>query len=309
MSLNSKLSATDIAIEKMSKNTQKEIIKEFSRALKEMRGSLGLYYEKYSKDGVLTYSEMAKYNRLKALNDELSKKLASVYKSNGKNIKGLLENVYNEAYLGAGYAIETEAMVNLKFAMINMDTITASIENPISGLTLSERLEKHRGDIIINIKSEVTQGLIRGEGYSKIAKRIKSKLDGDASKSIRVAQTETHRVLNQGRLQAGIKADAMGVKMLKVWDATLDSKTRNSHQSLDGKKIGVNDYFNSSIGGHGLVPGSLGLAEDDINCRCAIRYEIDGLSPKLRATRDENNKTVLIPSMNYMDWKALKGIK
>ena len=87
MSLNSKLSATDLAIEKMSKNTQKEIIKEFSRALKEMRSSLGLYYEKYSKDGVLTYSEMAKYNRLKALNDELSKQLDKVYKSNGKGIK------------------------------------------------------------------------------------------------------------------------------------------------------------------------------------------------------------------------------
>jgi len=308
MSLNSKLSATDIAIEKMSKNTQKEIIKEFSKALKEMRSSLAMYYEKYSKDGTLSYSEMAKYNRLKALNDELSKKLDKVYKSNGKGIKGLLHNVYNEAYLGAGYAIETEAMINLKFAMINMDTITASIENPISGLTLSERLEKHRGDIIINIKSEVTQGLIRGEGYGKIAKRIKSKLDGDASKAIRVAQTETHRVLNQGRLEAGIKADAMGIVMLKVWDATLDSKTRNSHQSLDGKKIGVNENFKSDIGGYGLAPGSLSNASDDVNCRCSMYYEIDGLSPKLRATRDEQGKTILIPSTTYPEWKKFKNI-
>ena len=308
MSLNSKLSATDIAIEKMSKNTQKEIIKEFSRALKEMRSSLGLYYEKYSKDGVLTYSEMAKYNRLKALNDELSKKLATVYKSNGKNIKGLLENVYNEAYLGAGYAIETEAMINLKFAMINMDTITASIENPISGLTLSERLEKHRGDIIINIKSEVTQGLIRGEGYGKIAKRIKSKLDGDASKAIRVAQTETHRVLGDARETGFQKAQDMGIELKKVWDATLDNKTRSSHQSLDGQVADKDGYFH--IDGYASKsPSNFSIAYLDISCRCSVRAEIDGLSPKLRATRDDNNKTVLIPQMNYMDWKKLKGIK
>ena len=308
MSLNSKLSATDIAIEKMSKNTQKEIIKEFSRALKEMRGSLAMYYEKYSKDGVLTYSEMAKYNRLKALNDELSKKLASIYKSNGKNIKGLLENVYNEAYLGAGYAIETEAMVNLKFAMINMDTITASIENPISGLTLSERLEKHRGDIIINIKSEVTQGLIRGEGYGKIAKRIKNKLDGDASKAIRVAQTETHRVLGDARETGFQKAQDMGIELKKVWDATLDAKTRSSHQSLDGQVADKDGYFHAE-GYTSKSPSNFSVAHLDINCRCSVRAEIDGLSPKLRATRDENNKTVLIPQMNYMEWKELKGIK
>lgn len=236
MSLNSKLSATDIAIEKMSKNTQKEIIKEFSRALNETRSSLAMYYEKYSKDGTLTYSGMAKYNRLKALNDEVSNKLASVYKANGKDTKELLKSVYNESYLGTSYAIESETSVNSKFVMVNMGTINSAIENPISGLTLSERLEKHRSDIIINVKSEITQGLIRGEGYGKIAKRIKGRFDGDASKAIRVAQTETHRILNQSRLDAGIRADELGINMLKVWDATLDAKTRNSHQSLDGVK-------------------------------------------------------------------------
>jgi len=43
---------------------KRELLPVYKESLDEIRGQLGLLYEKYARDGKLSYSEVQKYNRL-----------------------------------------------------------------------------------------------------------------------------------------------------------------------------------------------------------------------------------------------------
>ncbi|MDF2790811.1 MAG: hypothetical protein K0S80_3912, partial [Neobacillus sp.] len=229
----------------------------------------------------------------------------------GKNAKTLeqsLKDIYELSYYSTGFSIETEAQVNIGYMPVSQDIVVASIQNPISGLTLTERLEKNRVNLIYSIKQELTQGLILGESYQKMAKRLQTAFEGDAAKSIRVAQTESHRVKNMGRFDSMQVAQAKGINMKKKWVSTLDKKTRRTHQHLDGKEIGLEEKFKSS-GSEALYPGSFiggKSAKENINCRCTYISVIAGYEPTVRAERGENGKTKVINYTTYDEWKKAK---
>lgn len=299
MSLDKNFKDADKAVSLMTEASKKELIKAYSTSLNTIRSTMSMIYEKYSADGVLSYADMTKYNRLITLEDDIKLELTNLSNINGKTIKKLSADVYEESFFRTAFAIEYEAQAKLAYGMINPKIIEASVQNPISGLTLNERLIKSRNNIIINIRQQITQGLIQGESYPKMAKRIKTTLEGDASKALKVAQTEAHRVQQEGRLASMDHAEGKGVIMVKVWTATLDERVRNTHAELDGKKVGTDEYFEVR-GLSAKAPGLFGDASEDIGCRCTIRAEIDGYGPELRRSREEGT----IPYTTYKEWKG-----
>jgi hypothetical protein len=301
MDINNKLSQADKFLFKMQADTEKELVKAYSLSLKNIRGELQSIYNKFGDD--VTYGDMQKFNRLSSLEKQIMAELTSLHKLNAKTLNNSLYDQFATSYLYTGFALETGTQVKLSYNLLNPKVIEASINNPISGLTLSDRLQKNRQDIIYRIRGDITQGLIRGQGYNKTAQTIKSTLESDLSKAIRVVATESHRVQQDGRYQSMQYAESKGIEMVKVWDATLDGKTRDAHQSLDGTKLPMDEDFVSSEGGRGQIPGSMNNATDDVNCRCSIRTEILGYSPEVRKARDDNGDSVLIQYTTYDDWK------
>lgn len=84
----------------------------------------------------------------------------------------------------------------------------------------------------------------------------------------RIVRTEVIGASNQGALESYTQA---GVER-KGWLATRDERTRDTHISAeedyrDG--IGINEDFVVGAG-RGPAPGQMGVAEEDINCRCAV---------------------------------------
>jgi hypothetical protein len=299
------------AVEALTKKAEKEIVKNYKIALKDLKARIALLHEKYAVEGVLTYAEMAKYNRYDELIKSINANLKDITGKNAKLIKGLAAEAYQESYYRTAFFLESGVQAKLGYGLINPDTIKAAVQNPISGLTLNQTLEKNRANIILKIRQEVTQGLIKGEPYSKMAKRFTDTLGGDAYKATRVAQTEAHRCMTEGTLQSGHHAAERGVDMLKVWDATLDGKTRDSHQALDQQKVGVDDDFTSPVtGATGPGPRLMGDAAEDCNCRCSTRFEIKGYAPSKRYAREEEGKRgKVIEYTNYEDWSKAKGLK
>ncbi|WP_424765701.1 phage minor head protein [Paenibacillus sp. sgz302251] len=299
--INDKFAEADKLSEKLISSTEKELVKQYSLSLKNIRSQLQAIYEKFGDD--VSFADMQKFNRFNSLEKAIMDEIKFLYKANAKALNESLFEQFAESYYRTAFALETGKQVALAYTLLNPDVIKAAIINPVSGLTLPERLEKNRTDIIYRIKSDIAQGLIQGEGYSKMAKRVKETLEGDVSKAIRVVQTEAHRVQQEGRLQSMKHAESKGVNMVKVWDASLDSRTRSSHRKLDGVKVGLDDDFTSPSGGKGKIPGSLGSAKDDVNCRCSVRTEIISYEPTVRRARDERGKSVLIPYTTYDEWE------
>lgn len=310
--LEDNLNNFDRDADKLTAEVEKELIKAYSRTLKDIKAYLAEIYDKYGTADSLSFWELQKYNRILVLEDALKKRLQELTGKNANTLEQTLKDIYELAYYGTGFSLDQQVFddlgTNIGYVTVNEETVIQSIQNPISGLTLNERLEKNRINLVYSLKQELTQGLILGESYQKMAKRLQTLFEGDAAKSIRVAQTESHRVKNSGRFDSMQLAQSKGIILKKRWISTLDTKTRRTHQHLDGKEVNLDKPFVSN-GYEAMYPGSFGIAKEDINCRCTYISVIDGYEPKVRASRGEEGKTKVIKYTTYEDWKKanIKG--
>lgn len=259
--------------------TERSIRRTYRELVKKVLAELGVIYQSYEKDGILTYEEMMKYDRLKKFINSLTEHVNVMSKEARVEITTLLSESYLFSYQWMGWAIEREAHKKLQYTTLKLEQIKRAINNPITGLTLSETLEKNRRDIISKIQQNVTQSLVRGSTYKEIASELNKVFDNDYKKSIRVARTETHRVREQGALDSAKYANKKGVVMMKKWRNMKDSRVRRTskanHLKMDNVKIPVDALFNLGNGEYGEAPGNTGYAHHDINCRCILVYEID----------------------------------
>lgn len=158
------------------------------------------------------------------------------------------------------------------------------------------------------IKAAIMRGVLTGEHPTKIASRIKGIYTGSEAgspykRAVRIAQTEAGRVMNEAALEQIRSCNAAGVKVRKRWDATLDSKTRDSHRKVDGEVVDQDAKFSNGL----KRPGDGGAAES-INCRCCITPVLDGFEPDA-PMRLDNETGELVPYMRYEEWAKEGGLQ
>lgn len=264
-------------IGQLLKGGEKDVAKKYAKALTEIRSILAKQYDKYEQGGELTLAEMLKHDRLKKMIQEINFLLKTHYKDIYKQMEKILGGAYEDGFYMTAWAVETETKTKLGYTSVRPETMQAMINNPVAGLTLNERLEQMRVNIIYKIQQEVTQGLHKNETYSTMAKRLKLALEGDTVKAMRIVRTEGHRVQESAKHDAASHAHSNGVVMMKQWNSLEDSRVRATknanHRILDKVKIKQDQSF-QGLGGYGPAPGQMGSASEDINCRCFLTYEV-----------------------------------
>lgn len=216
---------------------------------------------------------MSKYNRLKVFEREIISILSGITRDNAKIVKAGLKNVYKESFDITKDAIQSKINKTIR-GVIKDDILELSLQNPISGLTLNKRLERNRAGIITTINEQITQGLVKGESYRQMSDRIKGRLEGDATKAVRIVRTESHRVMEDGKYDSLNYASNQGVDMEKTWLTAGDEAVRSKHKSMNDKSVKFDQDFILPDGARGQRPGSIGVAEHDINCRCIFIIDI-----------------------------------
>jgi SPP1 gp7 family putative phage head morphogenesis protein len=294
----------DKYLDDLISKAEKDIDKVYLKRLEALYDQLASMYRKYSVNGELNYTDMTKYNRLKKELALIVEKLHGDYKQLAKMIRDLQVNQYIENYFRTAYLFEFTAQQNLGFEPINMAAIQSAIQNTIPELSISAVLERNRDDIVRRISIEITQGLLAGETYSEMAKRIERVIGFGAKKSRAVARTEAHRAQIQGRMDSAKQA-SKHITLKKMWDATLDRETRKAHRKLDGTIKELDEDFVSINGGKGPAPSFMRNASDDINCRCSLIFTIGNEWPEVKRARLEDGRTIVIPYTTYDDW--IKG--
>lgn len=90
-----------------------------------------------------------------------------------------------------------------------------------------------------------------------------------------IAITEGNKAMNAGRAeftrQLIERGDAPPDAVEITWDANDDDRTRNSHASLNGRRVRFGERFSNGL----RWPHDDGPASETIRCRCTGRYEID----------------------------------
>lgn len=290
----------DEYLEKLLEQREKEIDRIYLDQLKAIREQIAEMYERYAKGETLTYADMMKYNRLEKQLELIREELQKIYKEVGQVIFKSIEEQFLENYFRTAYLLEYEAQQKMGYGRSIPDVVEEVIQNPIAGLTLNEILEKNRQAITWRIRQEVTQGLIAGESYQKMAQRIREVLGSDRNKALTVVWTEAGRAQILGRLKAIEKAEEY-FKVERVWNATLDRRTRPTHRALDGQKADEEGYFHFR-GLRAKGPHLWGVARMDIRCRCTVRVQILGEEPRVRRARKDDGPSEIIPWTSYEDW-------
>lgn len=143
--------------------------------------------------------------------------------------------------------------------------------------------EKHSADKVKGI-ADTTRERIRNAITRSIEDRDSRGIAGvvqdvagmSPARAETIARTEGHTASMVGQAESmDSLSEELDIKMVKVWIATSDDRTRQTHSDADGQRVGQHESFD--VGGESLdFPGDPnGSPEEIINCRCVVAYEPD----------------------------------
>ena len=220
-------------------------------------------------------------------------------------------DVFAENYNYAAYELEKKAAVS--FNIYNDKTVAKLLkENP---KMLPEWKIHERKDYAWNrqkVENCITQGIIQGEGIDQITDRLVDSLITQNENRMRTfARTAVTGAQNAGRQAQMEDAEEEGIKLKKQWVATLDDRTRDTHQRLDGQEKPVDEPFKVD-GMEIMYPGDPSAEPELVyNCRCTMIQIFDGVERKsTRRAYDEDEEGIrssyLVEDMTYTEWKEWK---
>lgn len=278
------------ALDKLEKQGQSKVDKVFNNRLKELLAQVSELMRKYGGTENSIWTEVNRYNRFKKELALIEKEMGANYKEVIEELEKLNRDLYMTKYLMYGYLItqfvgEDE---DVGFSLPPKSVIDKALINPVELLTLPKVLERDRNDAIYRISVALTEGLIAGESYAKVAKRLENAVGINRRKALATARTEGSRVRAQASIDLEESEVGQRVKLKKVWLSSLDLRVRASHRKLDGQVADKDGYFHY----HGYKakgPSLWPLAELSINCRCSTILLVNDKLPSVRRGRDYNN--------------------
>lgn len=227
-----------------------------------------------------------KYGRMDKLNDlvgEEAKKAAiadiSNIEVNGVKLYTTQYNGYAWAY-SQGYALPITGGAKVKL-------VADALYSDFSGMVFDERIKKNLGVYADDILGVVTRGLNQGSSYQRIAKELEDTVNRQYKSALTVARTEGGRIQSKAYLDSLALLDEVGAEYGKMWDATIDDKTRAMHQQMDGVMADKDGVFHLPDGATCPAPHYTGVARHDINERCVALTIINGQKPTERRIRGE----------------------
>lgn len=266
------------------------------------------------KDGELDKAEYERWrrtqvfqgNRYHQMADTLAADMTHTNQIAASVINGYLPEVYAVNYNYGTYEIEKGSQINTQYTMYDKQTVERLIRDNPDLLPRKAAVNVPKDQLWNkkHINSAVTQGILQGEPIDKIAQRLVATVtDMSHTSAIRNARTMTTSAQNGGRIDSYKRAEGMGIKMLQVWMATLDSRTRHEHRQLDGQKRKVGEAFEVE-GEKIFFPGDP-TAEPSLvwNCRCTLIGEVEGVDYNLSDVSQRDSK---LGNMTYEEWKEEK---
>lgn len=261
-----------------------EIRLEYQKVLNKLQAIVSKYYAIYGNidDSTMTRADLESASAYNNFLQDVVNNLDGINKPVENQIRQTIENTYTTCYNGMVNAVKKSTgnsdlgILLSGLSATTPETVKNIIENPMDNLTLSTVLNRKRSQVVSDIKKNLSVGLANGDSYAKMAQRISKSLDNDYKKAVRIVRTESNRAINKGFQDVSDEASDMLLGSdyveVKEWCSMEDESVRDTHNHLNGKKIHVQDEFESK-GRKAKCPCGFGVPEEDINCRCFLAYE------------------------------------
>lgn len=299
------------------KNLEEKIAKAYKQAYDGIAEKTDKYFIQFAKldkemaqkvkDKKITVSQYREWRKNKMLIGQRWNNMLEVIGKDMLNTDKIAMSYVNDTKLDvyainanfATYQIEHDSRIDTSFTLYNKDTVKMLIkENP----RLLPNYKPNEEKLLIwnkqHINSTITQAILQGKAIPDVAKSLEKVTDMDKRAAVRNARTAVTCAQNKARFDSYERAEELGIKMKKVWLATLDDRTRESHVDLDGEEVDINEKFSNGL----MFPADPdGEPAETYNCRCRMITQIDKYRTDWSDLKNRNNDK--LGGMSYDEWK------
>lgn len=277
--------------------TEEKIRAIYKSLVKDLNAYIAEYYVQYAdEEGILTISKLQEKMKYAKFLEEIEKNVNIFAPLVAKEIIELVENTYKISYEG----METAVNASYKLEELNVrpEVMKRAVANNIEKLTaLPALLERNRAEIIYEMKQIINIGLLNGERYETMAKKIIEKVDISYGRATNIVRTETHRNIEAGFndcAQDIVKGlEGSDLVYVKIWRTMKDDRVRPQkvyktkkgwkktisrngadHVKMEGVTVEATDTFKLEYNVYATCPGMSGTARNDCRCRCFLEYDL-----------------------------------
>lgn len=319
--------ATDLKLEQMERHlsaiysrAEKSIYNELSVFSKQAKAETEELLKEYRETGdpeakkqyISYFKRLTKSKEFKTMAAAIAYEL---YKTNTEATQRI-----NDATAGI-YAMNYNYMGNgLESDLVGYELKPVSVEDAeLYGEITRQELDKQK-DTAWN-RQNITKSVIVGAMLMLAADKIFKRAATTTAKKNKDSATLHASGMftdaeSKGRLDSMDRASDEGYKIKKVWESTLDNRTRDSHRALDGTTAPLNEKF-VTINGNSLSRprDPEGALEEICRCRCTLKYDVGQRKGETRAARAgivrgsytksgsfTGTQTVTVENMSYKEW-------
>lgn len=201
-----------------------------------------------------------------ALKKQVSGILDNMQVEEFETVSEYLMQCYEDGFIGTMFDLQGQG-IPLCFPM-DQEAIVRAVQLDSK---ISQGLYSRLGEDVALLKKKITaqvsRGISTGMSFAQVAEQLAKVSKIGFNNAVRIARTEGHRIQIQSAMDACYKAKGKGADVVKQWDSTLDSRTRRSHQKVDGEIRELDESFSNGL----MCPGDpSGGAAEVVNCRCAL---------------------------------------
>jgi SPP1 gp7 family putative phage head morphogenesis protein len=243
------------------KRTLHQLERQYNAALSTVNAQIAMLQAKWP-----TASRLNRIAFQKQLREQLEAVIAKLHGETYQTIEQFMNDSYSTGYVGAMYDLHKQGVP----IIVPIDN-NAAIKAVMTDTKLKHGVYRELGVDMATLKkkisNELTRGVATGMAYDDIARNIKMATGAPLGRAKTIVRTEGHRIQQASQEDARQVAKSKGADVVKQWDATLDSATRDTHRRLDGQIREVDEPFEIN-GLSAMYPGEFGDPAEDCNCRC-----------------------------------------
>lgn len=269
------------------------------KELKEFKWTLDEYIKHGEENGIKkdwsrqleNASARVHIERLEAMKLQVRGEIEKLYNGRESGFESYLKNLYKDQYNRTAFQIAKGTGVGTNIYSLNDKLVNTVIKKPWApdGKNFSDRIWEDKDKLINTLHTEMTQAFIRGDSLEKLADKIAEKMKVSKANASRLVYTESAAYSSKARFKS---FQDLGVEKYEIV-ATLDNRTSDICQDMDGKVFDLKDY-------------EVGVTANPFHVRCRTTtapYFAD-MEGERAARNEKTGETEYVPAnMKYSEWK------
>ena len=232
-------------------------------------------------------------SRLEAIKLQMQNHIEVLYGTEHDEFASLMENIYTEGYYHTAYEIQKGFGIGYDLMRLDKNKVEKVLSKPwaADGSNFSSRIWSQKAQLVNELETQLTQAIIQGKNPSVVTDIIAKRFEVSKGKAGRLVMTEAAFFNSASNRDCYKELDVEQYEIL----ATLDRKTSDICQELDGKVFKMSEY-------------AVGVTAPPFHTWCRTTtvpfFDDEFELGSKRAARGDDGKTYHVPAdMKYEDWK------